>query len=133
MDWLAIGFYIFLFSLMPLGMLWVYLMALKKGLIKKDDADWYVFADDIEIKITKNNKIKSVIPTNCIAKAKFAYDDGWTESKLVEDALNLFDASNKLIAKLPKTANGFKEVYSLIESKGIKISRCVVDAPSFID
>jgi hypothetical protein len=133
MDWLAIGFYILLSSIMPLGMLWVYLMALKKGLIKKDEADWCVLADDVEIKITKNKKIKSVIPINSIIKAKYAYDDGWTESKLVEDALNLFDSSNRLIAKFPKTANGFKEAYNLIESKGIKINRCVVDAPSLID
>lgn len=133
MDWIEIALFILLSSFMPLGMFWVYLMALKKGLMKKDKADWCILADDMEIKITKNKKIKSVIPINSILKAKYAYDDGWTESKVVEDALNLFDSNNKLIAKFPKTASGFKEVYSLIESKGIKINRCVVDAPSFTD
>jgi len=133
MAWLEIAFFILLTSFMPLGMLWVYLMALKKGLMKKDKADWSVLADDIEIKVTKNRKIKSVIPINSIIKAKYAYDDGWTESRIVVDALNLFDSNNRLIAKIPKTANGFTEAYSLIKSKGIEINRCVVDAPSLTD
>ncbi|MFP6844138.1 MAG: hypothetical protein VB958_02880 [Thalassolituus sp.] len=133
MNWIEIVFFILISSFMPLGMLWIYLMALKNGLMKKDNADWCVLEEGIEIKVIKNQKIKSVIPINSIVKAKYAYDDGWTESKIVEDALNLFDSNNRLITKIPKTANGFKEVYSLIEEKGIKINRCVVDAPSFID
>lgn len=133
MAWIEIGFSILLLSIIPLGMLWVYLMALKNGLIKKDRADWCVHVDEIAIKITKNKKIKSVIPINRIVKAKYAYDDGWTESKVVEDALNLFDSRDRLLAKLPKSANGFKEAYSLIESKGVKINRCVVEAPSLMD
>lgn len=102
--------------------------------MKKDNADWCVLIEDTGIiKVIKNQKIKSVIPINSIVKAKYAYDDGWTESKIVEDALNLFDSNNRLITKIPKTANGFKEAYSLIEAKGIKINRCVVDVPSITD
>lgn len=133
MDWIAIVFYILVSSSMPLGMLYVYLMALNKGLVKKDKANWCVLTNDFEIKVTINEKTKSVIPFNSIAKAKYAYDDGWTESKMVEDALNLFDSRNRLLIKFPESAKGFKEAYSLIESKGIKINRCVVDAPSFLD
>jgi hypothetical protein len=134
MNWIEIVFLILLSSFMPLGMFWIYLMALKNGLMKKDNADWCVLAEDIGIiKVIKNQKIKCVIPINSIVKAKYAYDDGWTESKIVEDALNLFDTNNRLITKIPKTANGFKEAYSLIEAKGIKINRCVVDAPSLTD
>ena len=133
MDWIAIAFHMFAFSFLPLGMLCVYLLALKKGLIRKDRADWCVVYNDYEIRVTRNKIIKSVIPFNSIVKAKYAYDDGWTESKVVEDALNLFDSNNKLLAKFPKTAKGFKETYRLIESKGISINRCVIDAPSLID
>ncbi len=133
MDWLAITFYVLLAGFMPLGMLYVYFKGLRKGLIRKDNSTWTITYSEDAICVAKNGVAKSQVQFKNIATAVYAYDDGWTKSTLVENALSLYDRNRRLVAKFPESANGFWDVYRAIEATGVSIERIVVEAPSYLD
>ena len=68
-----------------------------------------------------------------IARARFARNDNWTESKMLEDALGLFTAKGREIERLPESATGLDELQRELGDRGVPIEHVEVSAPAILD
>lgn len=73
------------------------------------------------------------LPLARIARARLATNGNWTESKIVEDALSLFDARGRRVAKVPASAEGWRDLLDVLHQRGVAIEERAVDAPAFLD
>lgn len=125
----------------PIGLLWIYVTCQRKGLIKKTNALWQLTVTQNGVLVTRNSQRSTQRLTQRltqlsfseISHARYAYDDGGTESKLVEDALTLFNNQGKILIKIPKSCQGFNHLMDTLPQRKIHIERIEVDAPSYMD
>lgn len=72
-------------------------------------------------------------PFPSVVRCRFAINANWTESKLVENALTLFDTTGKPLVKVPSSAAGFEQLVLALKDRNIPIDKVEVDAPAFLD
>ncbi|WP_437534922.1 hypothetical protein WME79_11955 [Sorangium sp. So ce726] len=68
-----------------------------------------------------------------IVRARFARNDNWTESKMLEDALGLFALDGREIERLPGSAADLGGLLVELEARGIPIEHVYVSAPAVLD
>lgn len=70
---------------------------------------------------------------DAIVRARFAMNENWTESLLLEDALSLYAADGREIVRLGASAKGFEEVVARLKARGVPIEHVAVSAPAYLD
>ena len=68
-----------------------------------------------------------------IVRARFARNDNWTESKMLENALGLFALDGREIERLPESATGLDELLVELGARRIPIEHIYVSAPAVLD
>ncbi|WP_437745638.1 hypothetical protein WMF39_11780 [Sorangium sp. So ce1504] len=66
-------------------------------------------------------------------RARFARNDNWTESKMLEDALGLFALDGREIERLPGSAADLGGLLVELEARGIPVEHVYVSAPAVLD
>ncbi len=67
-----------------------------------------------------------------VRRARYAQNPNWTESTFVEDALTLYDGGGNAL-KLPASAEGFRELLTVLRARAVPIREVDVSAPAFLD
>ncbi len=114
------------------GLLIIWIVAVRRGLYPTPAPPFRLTIHSHTLEITKRTRSRS-FPLGGIARARYAYDDGWTRSTLVEDALTLFDSTGRRLAKIPATAQGWDALFEELRARGLPIESINVDAPSYLD
>jgi hypothetical protein len=79
-------------------------------------------------------KRRQAIDLDEVARARFAFNGNWPflasrESKIVEDAVTLFNARGHKLMKVPQSAYGYGDLRDVLERRGIETSSVPVVAP----
>lgn len=107
-------------------------IALHRGLISRSRVPCVVSLSQEVIHIERGDKLTSHM-LGIIARARFAQNDNWTESTMLEDALGLFASDGREIGRLPRSATGFDELLVELGARGIPIEYVHVSAPAVLD
>jgi hypothetical protein len=107
-------------------------IALHRGLIRRSRVPCVVSVSQGAIQVERGDR--SIGHTlDAIVRARFAQNDNWTESKILDDALGLFTANGIEIERLPRSAAGFDELLVELRARGIPIEDVYVSAPAVFD
>jgi len=107
-------------------------IALQRGLVSRGRVPCVVSLSRKAIHVKRGNKLTSHT-LDIIARARFAQNDNWTESKMLEDALGLFASDGREIGRLPRSAAGFDELLVELAARRIPIEYVYVSAPAVLD
>lgn len=107
-------------------------IALHRGLIRRGRVPCVVSLSQEAIHVERGDEPTSHA-LDIIARARFAQNDNWTESKMLEDALGLFASDGREIVRLPRSATGFDELLVELSARGIPIEYVCVSAPAVFD
>ncbi|EYF01179.1 hypothetical protein [Chondromyces apiculatus] len=107
-------------------------IARHRGLIGSSRIPCVVSLSQEVIHVTRGNKLTTHALTT-IARARFAQNDNWTESKMLEDALGLFTSNGREIERLPRSATGFDKLLVELGARDIPIEYVYVSAPAVLD
>lgn len=107
-------------------------IAVRRGLIRRSRAPCAVSLAQEILRVERGAKLtRHALGT--IARARFARNDNWTESKILEDALSLFASNGREIERLPQSATGLDELLAELGARGIPIEDVYVSAPAVLD
>ena len=107
-------------------------IALHRGLTSRSSVPCEVSLSEGFIHFKRGNKRTSHALIT-IVRARFARNDNWTESKMLEDALGLFISNGREIARLPESATGLDELLVELGARGIPIEHIDISAPAVLD
>ncbi len=107
--------------------LW-WLNATRKGLRTRTRRPFVLQTSD-DVLVLRSGRRERSLQLASVARCRLAMNGNWVESRLVEDALTLFDRSGKAMAKVPASATGFEQLLSSLASRNIRIEKVDVDAP----
>ncbi len=107
-------------------------IALHRGLVRRRSVLCVVSLSQGVIQVNRGDKLTSHA-LGIIVSARFAQNDNWTESKMLEDALGLFASDGREIERLPRSATGFDELLVELGARGIPIEQVYVSAPALLD
>ncbi|MDC0742793.1 hypothetical protein [Polyangium mundeleinium] len=134
-TWLraSIGILIIVAPVLPfLVLLPWHFIARSRGLAPRSDVPCVVSLSEGGLHVQRGDKRTSHV-LDLVARARFARNDNWTESKMLEDALGLFTAKGREIERLPESATGLDELQRELGARGIPIEDVEVSAPAFLD
>jgi len=103
-----------------------------QGLQLRTRRSYRVEIEDDVLVVHRDDRARR-IPFDDIARGRHAENGNWTESKLVDDALTLYDADGRRLAKFPAASEGFDEALEVVERRGVPVDLVVVSAPAFLD
>lgn len=107
-------------------------MALHRGLIRRGRVPCVVSLSQGAIHVKRGDR-RTSHPLGIIIHARFARNDNWTESKMLEDALALFASDGREIERLPESATGLAALLDELGARGIPIEQVYVSAPAVLD
>jgi hypothetical protein len=73
------------------------------------------------------------VPWREVKRARFAQNSNWTESTLVEAALQLFGPDGKERVRVPESAQGFELLLLELKKRNVPTENVEVSAPAFLD
>ncbi len=73
------------------------------------------------------------VPWGEVKRARFAQNSNWTESTLVEAALQLFGPDGKERVRVPESAQGFELLLQELKKRNVPKETVEVSAPAFLD
>ena len=109
-----------------------YFVARHRGLAKRTSARWAVSIEGDDLHVERDG-VRRRLPLRSVVRARFARNENWTESKLLEDALGLFTASGREVARLPESAQGLDALVTELARRGVAIEPVYVGAPAYLD
>lgn len=68
-----------------------------------------------------------------IHRARVARNDNWTQSKMLDDAVGLFDETRREVARIPLGSHGADELIATLARAQVPIDEVSVSAPTFLD
>ncbi len=109
-----------------------YFVARHRGLTPRSKARCRVALSDGQIQVSRGSGQRSLSLPG-IARARLARNSNWTESKLLEDALGLFDQQGREVLRLPESAEGLPALLAALRDRDVPVERIDVSAPAFLD
>jgi hypothetical protein len=108
--------------------------SVQQGLVRRSRTPVAVRTDAAReaIVVQKGERIE-VLRFERISRARHGINGNWTESKLVEDALTLYDATGASVCKIPASALGFDDLVRELKNRGVAIETVDIEAPAFLD
>ncbi|TKD03544.1 hypothetical protein [Polyangium fumosum] len=103
-----------------------------RGLAKRSDVPCVLSLAEGVLHVQRGDK-RTRHALDLVARARFARNDNWTESKMLEDALGLFTAKGREIERLPESATGLDELQRELEARGVPIEHVGVSATAVLD
>lgn len=134
-TWLRTGLGVLVFAapfLPILALIPWHFIALHRGLTGRSRVPCVVSLSEGAIHVERGNK-RTSHALSTIVRARFARNDNWTESKMLEDALGLFASDGREIERLPESATGLDELLVELGARGIPIEHVGVSAPAVLD
>jgi hypothetical protein len=133
--WLRAGFGVLLIAgpfLPVLALVPWHFIALRRGLVSRSRIPCEVSLSEGYIHVKRGDK-RTSHALGAVVRARFARNDNWTESKMLEDALGLFTSNGREIERLPESATGLNELLIELGARGVPIEHIDVSAPALLD
>lgn len=103
-----------------------------RGLRTRTRRPFSVRLDGDQLEIVDDGA-RHAIPLSHISRVRHARNANWTGSKLVEDAMTLFDVDGRRLAKVPVSASGFQDLRIWLETSSVPVQIVDVEAPAYLD
>lgn len=119
-------------ALPALALLPWHFIAVHRGLVPRSERRRIIELEAGAATITHGDK-----QTRCdlkqVSRARRAFNDNWTESKMLEDAVTLFSVKGRALVRVPVSAEGFDELMRELAARGVVVEDVPVSAPAFLD
>lgn len=129
---LLLGWLGTLLPLLVLGLIPWHFLALYRGLTKRTRIGCVVSLADGLLHVKRGSQHTSHA-LDAVARGRFARNDNWTESKMLEDALGLFSKRGRELVRLPASTEGLEALLAELRRRGIPVEDVYVSAPAFFD
>lgn len=124
-------------SLLPvlpyLVILLQYPCSMHAGLIQRTGRVWRLEIGSEALCVLVDERKVGEFSLADVASARCARNSNWSESKLVEDALSLFDVRGRRLVKLPCSAKQVDALRGALARRNVPVEDVYVEAPSFLD
>ena len=107
-------------------------VALHRGLITRSRTPCLIFTSENAIHVRRGRKSSSY-PLRMIARVRFARNDNWTDSRMLEGAVGLFSHDGREVARVPESASGLDDLLEILKAHQIPVETVDVSAPSVLD
>ena len=107
-------------------------IAMHRGLVPRSEQRHTVSVEGGAATLTHGNK-RTRCDLNQVSRARRAFNDNWTESKMLEDAVSLFSAKGRALVRVPVSADGFDGLMRELAARGVVVEDVPVSAPAFLD
>jgi len=107
-------------------------LALQRGLARRSTTPSVVSVTDGFL-LVERGEWRTRHALDAVARARLARNANWTESKMLEDALGLFEANGREMVRLPLSTGDLEGVLHALEARGVPIEHVEVSAPAVLD
>ncbi len=134
-SWLrgSLGILAMVAPLLPvLALIPWHFIALRRGLANRSSIPCEVSLSEGIIHFQRGSR-RTEHALDAIARARFARNENWTESKILEDALGLFTSNGREVERLPASTIGLEKLLVALGARGIQVEQVDVSAPAVLD
>ncbi len=107
-------------------------VAKRQGLISRSQIPCVLLMDDDGLLVDRGGK-RLHYAWSRVARVRWARNDNWTESKMLEDAAGLFDERGREFERIPESARGFAMLMEAFTARKIPVEIVLVSAPAILD
>jgi hypothetical protein len=109
-----------------------YFHAVHRGLVARSKVRCAVTISGATLHVDRGER-RTSHALDAVAAARLAWNDNWTESNLLEDALTLFSARGRVIERIARSSTGCDALLDELRRRGASIEQVDVSAPVYLD
>ncbi|MCA9641211.1 MAG: hypothetical protein H6718_21235 [Polyangiaceae bacterium] len=107
-------------------------IAVRRGLIARSRRPFSIAVADGTLTV-EHGASRTHCDLSEVTVARRAFNDNFSESRMLEDAIGLFSANRRELVRVPVASTGIDELIRALRQRNIPIDDVPVSAPTFLD